>query len=303
MERAGLVRGRARPGDRLAGLVDRPRPDQRELPPPSGEAARPTRWPAALTPAPYLRRGFTWTGPVASARLHVTALGLYEARLNGRPGRRRLPDARLDRLRPAHPVPDLRRDRAAARRASNVLGAISRTAGTAASSASTPSGPGRTTAGRPSCWPSCVIALADGTRQTIVTDGQWRADFGAIRHADLLMGEKHDLTREPNGWDAPGFDAGELARRALSRPGRHAAGRRPGAADPGDAGDRRQRDPARPDGGAHHRLRAEPDRLAADRGRRPGRRLRPHPARRGADARTATCTPTTCAPRGRPTSS
>jgi len=37
----------------------------------------------ALTPAPYLRRAFTVEQPVASARLYVTALGLYEARLNG----------------------------------------------------------------------------------------------------------------------------------------------------------------------------------------------------------------------------
>jgi alpha-L-rhamnosidase len=38
----------------------------------------------ALTPAPYLRRAFAVDQPVTSARLYVTALGLYEARLNGR---------------------------------------------------------------------------------------------------------------------------------------------------------------------------------------------------------------------------
>ena len=48
--------------------------------------------------------------------------------------------------------------------------------------------------------------MAD-TVQRVVTDGQWQAAFAAIRHADLLMGERHDLTREPHGWDAPGFDA------------------------------------------------------------------------------------------------
>src|SRR6185437_14567018 len=37
-----------------------------------------------LTPAPYLRRVFTAPAHVVSARLYVTALGLYEARLNGR---------------------------------------------------------------------------------------------------------------------------------------------------------------------------------------------------------------------------
>ena len=37
----------------------------------------------AMRPAPYLRRAFTLTSPVVSARLHVTALGLYRISLNG----------------------------------------------------------------------------------------------------------------------------------------------------------------------------------------------------------------------------
>jgi alpha-L-rhamnosidase len=37
---------------------------------------------SALMPPPYLRREFRVDQPVASARLYITALGLYEARLN-----------------------------------------------------------------------------------------------------------------------------------------------------------------------------------------------------------------------------
>ena len=48
-----------------------------------------------------------------------------------------------------------------------------------------------------------VIAFADGTGQWVVTDREWRGQFAAIRHADLLMGERHDLPLEPEGWDAP----------------------------------------------------------------------------------------------------
>ena len=51
-----------------------------------------------------------------------------------------------------------------------------------------------------------MIGFTDGTSQMVVTDAHWRARFAAIRHADLLMGERHDLAREPHGWDAPGFD-------------------------------------------------------------------------------------------------
>ena len=38
---------------------------------------------STLTPAPYLRRAFALDRPAVAARLYVTALGLYEARLNG----------------------------------------------------------------------------------------------------------------------------------------------------------------------------------------------------------------------------
>ena len=51
-----------------------------------------------------------------------------------------------------------------------------------------------------------VLQLADGSEQRIVTDGQWESSTGAIRHADLLMGERHDLALEPSGWDMPGLD-------------------------------------------------------------------------------------------------
>ena len=83
-----------------------------------------------------------------------------------------------------------------------------------------------------------VITFADGTRQWIVTDEQWRAADGAIRHADLLMGERHDLRLEPHGWDAPGFDASGWRAVRLPGPRRDAARRRPGPAGPGDRGDR-----------------------------------------------------------------
>ena len=47
---------------------------------------------------PLLRKDFHVAGPVASARLYVTALGVCEIELNGRPGRRRGADAGVDQL-------------------------------------------------------------------------------------------------------------------------------------------------------------------------------------------------------------
>jgi alpha-L-rhamnosidase len=161
---------------------------------------------AALTPAPYLRRGFTVDGPVAAARLHITALGLYEARLNGRrvgdavlaPGwtdyAQRIPYQSYDVTGLLRPGVNVLAALIADGWYSGFVGFDAKRAGTHYGRA-------------PELLAQLRIELADGRTQTIVTDGQWHAGFGAIRHADLIMGEQHDLTREPSGWDLPGFDA------------------------------------------------------------------------------------------------
>ena len=72
LERAGPLRDRTGPNERVARLLDPPGPIREACPPPSG--AGPVDPVArALTPAPYLRRAFTADQPVTSARLYVTA--------------------------------------------------------------------------------------------------------------------------------------------------------------------------------------------------------------------------------------
>ena len=160
----------------------------------------------ALGPAPYLRRDFAVGQPVAWARLYVTALGLYEARLNGH----RVGDAVLApgwtdyAQRIAYQTYDVT---ALIQPGGNVLGALLADGwyagffGFDAKRAGAHYGPA------PELLAQLVIGLADGTTQWVVTDGLWQAAFAAIRHADLLMGERHDLAREPHGWDRPGFGA------------------------------------------------------------------------------------------------
>ena len=239
--------------------------------------------PRAL-PAPGLYRG----QPVASARLHVTALGLYEARLNGH----RVGDAFLTpgwtdyAQRVLYQTYDVTGLLARARTCSGAIladGWYSGFVGFDAKRAGRPlrrrpgtAGPAGDHAGR--------RQRAAGRHRRAVA-----SSAGAIRHADLLMGERHDLRLEPAGWDAPGFDAGTArrpVRRRLPRAAtRDAAGRRPRAAGPGHRGDRAAQHRHRRPRAAHRRLRAEPDRLAADQGRRAARARRPGPARRGARGR------------------
>ena len=176
-----------------------------EFKPPAGDGpADPLRH--ALGPAPYLRRDFTVGQPVSWARLYVTALGLYEARLNGQ----RVGDAVLAPgwTDYAQRIPYQSYDvTTLVREGGNVLGALLADGwyagffGFDAKRAGAHYGPA------PELLAQLVISLADGTTQWLVTDDAWQATFGAIRHADLLMGERHDLAREPHGWDRPGFDA------------------------------------------------------------------------------------------------
>jgi len=52
-----------------------------------------------------------------------------------------------------------------------------------------------------------LVRFAGGGETWVLTDPEWRVTSGAIRHADLLMGERHEQALEPGGWDRPGFDA------------------------------------------------------------------------------------------------
>jgi alpha-L-rhamnosidase len=159
----------------------------------------------ALAPVSYLRRGFFVDRPVASARLHVTALGLYEARLNGD----RIGDAVLTpgwtdyAKRVQYQTYDVT---GLLRAGDNVLGALLADGWYCGFFGFDAKRAGAHYGSAPEFLAQLVISFDDGQDRLIVTDGEWRASLGAIRHADLIMGERHDLALEPTGWDSPGFD-------------------------------------------------------------------------------------------------
>ena len=51
------------------------------------------------------------------------------------------------------------------------------------------------------------IEYADGSRQVVATNSDWKASYGPIREADFLMGETYDARQELRGWCAAGYDA------------------------------------------------------------------------------------------------
>ncbi len=50
------------------------------------------------------------------------------------------------------------------------------------------------------------IEYADGSSETIVTDGSWKVSTGAIRESDIYNGEFYDASFETKGWKNTGFD-------------------------------------------------------------------------------------------------
>ncbi|MFF3394407.1 family 78 glycoside hydrolase catalytic domain [Streptomyces sp. NPDC002669] len=157
-----------------------------------------------LAPCPILRRSFTAAaGP--RARLYVSARGLYEVRLNGvRVGDAELAPGWTDyrhRVQyQTYDVTGLLRD------GENVLAATLADGWWSGFVGFEPRRAGAHYGSFPQFLAELRMTGADGADTSVVTDGTWRTATGAVRHADLLMGECHDLRHARDGWELPGFD-------------------------------------------------------------------------------------------------
>ncbi|MFE4962748.1 family 78 glycoside hydrolase catalytic domain [Streptomyces sp. NPDC056660] len=160
-------------------------------------------------PVALLRRDFALTGPVASARLYITAYGVYEAEINGEPvGDHVLAPgwtSYAHRLRyQTYDITPLLRT------GENTIGALL--------------GEGWYTGrlgfhgGRRNIYgehrallAQLEIVYADGTAETVVTDEHWRTAVGPALRSEIYDGEAYDARRERPGWSAPGHDASDWA--------------------------------------------------------------------------------------------
>ncbi|MEM0345606.1 MAG: family 78 glycoside hydrolase catalytic domain [Thermofilaceae archaeon] len=175
-------------------------------------ALRPGDWRAKwITGGKLLRREFELPAPVRKAFAHVTGLGYYELRINGR----RVGDRVLDPLwtdynkrvlYATYDVTDLLRP------GGNAIGIML--------------GRGRyiKAYGYDEVLKAILqleIELVDGRRIRVVTDESWRASDGPIVEDDVYGGEVYDATREQEGWDQPGFDdSGWRPVQTVDHPGR-----------------------------------------------------------------------------------
>ncbi len=63
---------------------------------------------------------------------------------------------------------------------------------------------------RPRLFAQLEIELADGTIQTVATDGTWKTAFGPYIEGEFLAGETYDARKEIAGWASPLRTAADL---------------------------------------------------------------------------------------------
>ena len=157
-----------------------------------------------LPPCPYVRRTFTITKPIKEATIYATAHGLYELHLNGaKVGNALLTPGWTDyNERIEYQAYDVT---SALRQGANTVGAI---VGDGWYSGYVGFARQRNLYGsQPALRLQMDIEYADGTRQTVATDGTWSGRTGPILYSDMLQGESYDARAELAGWDRAGSSA------------------------------------------------------------------------------------------------
>jgi alpha-L-rhamnosidase len=155
-------------------------------------------------PPALFRKEFESDGEIASARLYVTAHGVYEVEINGvtvgedvlAPGW----SSYNHRLRyQTHDVTDLVSSGA------NAIGATVAD-GWFRGHLGFEGGKRNIYGDHVGLLAQLEIRYRDGSTQTVVTDTSWKAGRGPALTAGIYAGERYDARLELNGWTKPGFD-------------------------------------------------------------------------------------------------
>ena len=155
-----------------------------------------------LEPTPRFRRSFPLDQDVVSARLYISGLGCYTARLNGkRVGDYVMAPAQTDYDRRI--FYDIFDVTSLLRRGENTLAVE---LGDGWYHQHVPK-IGFEEYGKPVLRAQLEITTAEGRREVIATgDGKWKTAPGPTLKNDLHTGEVYDARLEQTGWDVPGFD-------------------------------------------------------------------------------------------------
>lgn len=153
-------------------------------------------------PVPFLRKTFHLPKGISSARLYVTALGLYECSINGQevsddvftPG---WTDYNKRIQYQVYDVTNLLHE------GDNVLGAA---LGDGWAAGFVGLGNRQLYTNKPKLFAQLEITLSDGNTVTITSDKTWKHQFGPILESDMFMGEAYDARLELANWNTSTYD-------------------------------------------------------------------------------------------------
>jgi alpha-L-rhamnosidase len=155
--------------------------------------------PRTPVPPPFFRKDFSIDGEIQSARLNITALGLYEAAVNGlRVGEDVFTPGWTDyNKRLQYQTYDVSQLLTTGQ---NTIGAV---LGDGWYCGHTGWQDRQLYGDRPKLLAQLEITLADGSTQIIASDESWDTAVGPLLEADLIMGEAYDARLELPTWNIP----------------------------------------------------------------------------------------------------
>lgn len=167
-----------------------------------------------LGPATMLRKTYHLTKAVKSARLYVTSHGVYEASINGsRVGNDCLtPGWTSYKTRLQYQVYDVTSQLVAGENAIGVMIGDGWYLG--------PLGWSGLVRGVPrALLLQLEVVYTDGSRDCIVSDGNWKSSVGPVRMSSIYYGETYDARLEKSGWTSPTYaDTAWTGTRVLQAP-------------------------------------------------------------------------------------
>lgn len=163
-------------------------------------------------PAQFLRKDFSVTDKIKSARVYVSALGLYELYLNGKKVSNDLftPGWTAYRHRIQYQSYDVT---SMLKTSGNTVGAI---LGDGWYRGNIGFSRQRNYYGNKTALIAQIhIVYNSGKEEWVVTDNSWKATTGPIIASDIYNGETYDARKEINGWNAPGFNDSQWGKTAV----------------------------------------------------------------------------------------
>jgi len=155
-------------------------------------------------PAQYFRKPFSLNKKIKSATAYITALGMYEAQLNGQ----RVGDAYLTpgwtsyNKRLQYQVYDVT---SLLKAGDNALGV---TLGNGWYRGFLAWDDHKNIYGKkPALLMQVMITFTDGSKTIIGSDDSWQTSTGPIRYSEIYHGETYDAREEKTGWASPGYNA------------------------------------------------------------------------------------------------